>query len=91
MMMTAVPLDLAKRTSAAVHSRSCEIAPAAGPAAPDCTVWIESITNTAAATSAASSRIAGSSVSAARRSPAALSARRCARRLTWATDSSPLA
>ena len=38
------PVDLAKRTSSAVHSRSCETAPASGPALPDCTVWIESTT-----------------------------------------------
>ena len=41
-MMTAVAVVLAKRTSSAVHSRSCETAPALAAAA-DCTVWIESI------------------------------------------------
>ena len=90
-MMTAVPLDLAKRTSSAVHSRSCDTAPAAAPAVEACTVCIESITNSCARRSPASARMAASSVSATTATPAAPSDSRCARRLTCATDSSPLA
>ena len=41
-MMTLTPELLAKRTSCAVHSLSCVMAPAAVPTDASCTVWMES-------------------------------------------------
>ncbi len=45
---TAVPLDLANRTSSAVHSRNCDTAPGAASTRSECMVWMESTISTCA-------------------------------------------
>ncbi len=86
---TAVPVDLAKRTSAAVHSRSCCGEPGLASAAADCMVWMESMTSRAARLAVAIAVIASSWLSQQSTSWPAPSPRRAARCATWPVDSSP--
>jgi hypothetical protein len=90
-MNTDVPVPFAKRTSAAVHSRSWVTAPALAATAADCTVWIESITSSAALRSPASWAMASRSLAATTVSWPVPRPSRRARSATWPTDSSPLA
>ena len=87
-MTTLTPVLFAKRTSCAVHSLSCVIAPAAVPIEASCTVWMESTMSSFTPSSRARAIMASRSVSATTRRCEPPTPSRRARKPICATDSS---
>src|SRR5580704_11268415 len=90
-MITAQSLVLAKRTSAAAHSRSCAGEPAAASDEDSRIVWTESMIRSCGRRWAADVRMSSRDCWLSKASFGAFSCRRLARSEIWATDSSPLA